>query len=167
MRNIILFLSFLFYSPFVFSQSMFTTEIPVWDSSVISGLKDCGFYFNRIDLIENRIDTFVSKSKLRFTINDEMIVKEDNSKISFYEYDNLLVLNSDSNFEKEIMFLDFLYEEGSIYSISKSYSSENGGKVVINYDIENETKKNITSIYIYSNNKNDYCVVYTNKKKRT
>ena len=160
MRNTILFVIFLLYSPIVFCQSIYPTEIPLWDSIDMEGLKDIGFYFNKIDLVENRIDTLYSDSVFIRTLDDNRIIEKSDNFITFYEYDNLLVLNSDSNIDKKFMFLNFLYEEGTLFFSSKHYSSENGDRVIIEYKIKNHSEKKIAYISIYSNKKNDYFLTY-------
>jgi hypothetical protein len=149
--------------PFLsFSQSGFETHIP--DSIPIESLREFGGYKKTIDLFDNRIDTLLTNSKGTFTRDDKVRFEEYNSTIYFYEYDNLLVLNSDSPFDKKLMFLDFLYEEGSFYSVSKYYLTEKGEKIIFYYDV-NESDKKLSTIYFYSTHKNEYCITYTRRIK--
>ena len=110
MKNYILILT-LFLFPFtLFSQNRYEGFRPRFDSMELETLKQYGIYFNDEDLIENRIDTLSSSYKVMFTDSDEKIINQENNLITFYEYENLLVLNSDSNIEKKIIFLFFFYE---------------------------------------------------------
>ncbi len=162
MKNLIFSLIFFLISSISFSQSIDTIGVLVGDTSV-----DLGIYINKIDLIENRIDTLITKSKGIFTIDSKTIFKDYESTINFYEYDNVLVLNSESNIEKKIIFLNFLYEYGSLYTSNKYYTTENGEKVMIYYETENEVEsdKKIKSIFIFSNKTNEYCTTYGKNKK--
>jgi hypothetical protein len=153
MKNYILILS-LFLFPFtLFGQSDFYNYIPNYDSIEFETLKDIGFYFNQTDLVENRIDTLYSTSVLIRTIDDGKVLEKRDNLITFYEYDNLLVFRSNPNIEKEIMFLNFLYEEGTIYTISKIFLTDNGDRIKIEYQIENGIDKKLSHIMIYSKNK--------------
>lgn len=147
---------------FSFSQPGFAISTPRYDSVDFETLKDIGFYFNDVDLVENRIDTLYTNTIISRTHEDERIVKEHFNSITFYEKDNLLVLQTDSNLDKEIMFLKFFYEEGSKYTASKIYSTENGDRVNLEYEYKNPSEKILSYITIYPNNKSEYSVVYMN-----
>jgi hypothetical protein len=60
------------------------------------------------------------------------------------------------------MFLKFFYEEGSKYTASKIYSTENGDRVNLEYEYKNPSEKILSYITIYPNNKSEYSVVYMN-----
>jgi hypothetical protein len=159
MRKILLIL-FISSSFCVFSQPGFAIRTPRYDSIDFETLKDIGFYFNDVDLTENRVDTLFANTIISRTYEDERIVKEYYSLITFYEKDNLLVLQTDSNLDKKIMFLNFFYEEGSKYTASKIYSTENGDRVNLEYEYKNPSEKILSYITIYPNNKNEYMVSY-------
>ena len=160
MKNYILILT-LFLFPFtLFGQNRYEGFRPRFDSMELETLKQYGIYFNDEDLIENRIDTLSSSYKVMFTDSDEKIINQENNLITFYEYENLLVLNSDSNIEKKIIFLFFFYEMGEKDSCEKIFYSENGERIFIKYKIDKFSKKTISHISITSDKKNEQIVSY-------
>jgi len=160
MKNLILASLFIFISLTINSQSRIPNSEPRWDSLELEGLKEIGFYFNKTDLNDRRIDTLDSNIKQISTLNDDRIVEEHNNLITFYEYENLLVLNSDSNIEKRFLFLTFLYEEGTPYHSSRHFTSDKGERIVIEYKTTNTSEKRMFYVSIYSEFKNDYLVTY-------
>jgi hypothetical protein len=151
---------FVFTSQNINSQSRIPNSEPTWDSLELEGLKEIGFYFNKTDLIDSRIDTLDSNIKQIRTLDDDRIIEEQNNLITFYEYENLLVLNSNSDIEKKFLFLTFLYEEGTPYHSSRHFLSDKGERIVIEYKSKNSSEKKMFFVSIYYSQKNDYLVTH-------
>ena len=83
MKNLILFFLFVFTSQNINSQSRIPNSEPTWDSLELEGLKEIGFYFNKTDLIDSRIDTLDSNIKQIRTLDDDRIIEEQNNLITF------------------------------------------------------------------------------------
>jgi len=160
MKNPLLFLSLILITISLFGQNGYQGFMPRFDSMELETLKQYGIYFNDKDLIQNRIDTLSSSYKVVFTDNDEKIISQEENLITFYEYENLLVLSSDSNIEKKIIFLDFLYEMGENDSCEKNFFSESGERIFIKYKIDKYYKKTISHISITSDKKNEHIISY-------
>ena len=155
---LIVFISLPFLS---FCQSEFKLFVPRFDSLELETLKLYGIYYNDVDQVEDRIDTLNSSHKIIFRQNEEeKNIIQGYNLITFYEYDNLLVINSDSNVEKKIIFLNFLYEMGENDILGKNYLSESGESITIKYKIDSSCKKIISRISIISDFTNDYIVSY-------
>jgi len=135
--------------------------MPRFDSVELETLKLYGIYYNDVDQVEDRIDTLNSSHKIIFRKNEEeKNIIQGYNLITFYEYDNLLVINSDSNVEKKIIFLNFLYEMGENAVCEKNYCSETGDRILIKYDVDNFSKKTISRVSIISDVKNEYIASY-------
>jgi hypothetical protein len=152
MRNLILFLALLF-SSVSFGQS-YSIEL---DSTQNESIKNYGFYTNKIDFKENRLDTLISGYFKLYSPENRIV--EDNI-IVFYELDNLLVVENNIGVKK-FYFIDFLYERVSEFSITKYFSSNIGIDVTINYSKFNSLTKEfvqpyITHIKISPNTNNSY-----------
>jgi hypothetical protein len=154
-KDIILFL-LLGISIFSFGQSRVSNYVPHWDSLELEGYKDLGLYFNKIDLTENRVDSFISKVNYSNNYDDENIKEEVTYTIVFHEFDNLLVIENIEKFQIDFYFLEFLYEEGSYYHCTKHYSTEKSDRISIEYNIDEAKNKTIAYLTVYSNEKNEY-----------
>lgn len=147
----------LFISSCVYSQSngplIEGDDIPEY-------LQKLGYYVNRVDPIENRIDTLTSKLKSSMTIgllgDSQYKSVSENNLLLFFELDNLLVLENLDNSKKSFYFLEFLFEEGLSESAEKNYIAKSGENIIIEYHISKEGIRKIFRVTIYDSKSIDY-----------
>ncbi len=132
---------------------------PLFEFDIPQVLIDEGYFVNRIDPIENRIDTLLSKSIYKLTPNMESSTIDEDNLLIFSELDNLLIIEN-SHFSKSFYFLEFTFEEGVCNSTQKNYLAKSGENIVIEYSISGEGIRKIQFVKVYNHKSIDYLIFY-------
>lgn len=158
MKRLVIFICLLILSSNIFSQLVEPQSTPLFTTDVPEILVKEGYFVNRVDIVEDKIDSLVSKSFYAASIYGTSKTISDKNIITFSELDNLLVI--ENSYNKTFHFLEFLFEEGVITTTSKFYLSDKGENITINYNILSDGTKEITHICIHTMNKVDYLIVF-------
>lgn len=158
MKKLLLIISLSVISSNIFSQLMEPRTTPLFTTDVPEVLVKEGYFVNRVDLIESKVDTLLSKSYYSASIYNTSQTISDNNTITFSELENLLVIENDLT--KSFHFLEFLFEEGVKTMTSKYYLSDKGENITINYNVLSDGSKKITHISVHTMSKINYFTVF-------
>lgn len=161
MKKLLLIICLLILSSNIFSQLIEPRTTPLFSSDIPEVLIKEGYFVNRVDLVEEKIDTLISKSYYSASIYGTSQTISESNIITFSELENLLVI--ENGYTKTFHFLEFLFEEGVKTMTSKFFLSDKGENITINYNVSSDGVKKISHISVHTINKVAYLNVFFEK----